>query len=264
MNKFHGSRNILLASALLAIGTGLWVATDPFGSPGEVTTAILPNSEPGDGPVGPVVAEGDAVVRRSGPDANADGPMKELPSDRTAGRFPFFGDREVLPGVALRDLFHLDLSEDEVTEAADAIRMIARELTWDVYRSNPEVRDAFLTHTEAIELSEQGISVMKGSGPQAVGMSQYVVCPPSRAAELDELKVAGLWVYQSPRHIESNTKGLWVGAQESPRGQGELITEVRSDGTGIDVWNAEGEIVIYSRFSIPGICPSLDPPTYGQ
>lgn len=264
MNRIKLSQITLLAFAVLTIAAGLWVAIDPFGSPDNAISSILPDPEPGDLPVDPVVVASDSSTRNPGtgeqPETNTAVAEKESSSGQAGGKFPHFGDQEVLPGVTLRDLIDADLSEEEVSDATYAIRSLSRKLTQDVYRTNPEVRDSFLTLDEAIDLSEQGFSIMKGNDPKSDGGTRYFVCPPSRTAQLDELKVAARSAYQSPRYIEHHSEKLKVGALESPRGQGELIVNVRPDGTGIDVWNAQGEPVTWQRFNIPGIASGFLPP----
>lgn len=185
----------------------------------------------------------------------------DSPSTLGDGMFPHYGNREVLPGVTLKELAHADLSVDEMSAALKKVHRISRELTQETYRSNPEVRESFLTLDEAIDLREQGFLVMKGDDPLSDGGTRYFVCPDSRAAQLDELKTVGMLLYNQHCYVEHASERLRSSAKESPRAVGELRIDVRQDGTGIDLWNAAGEPVSWKRYNIPGLVTGFLPPT---
>jgi hypothetical protein len=169
------------------------------------------------------------------------------------GVFPNFGDREVLPGVLLRDMVGVDLSVEEVNDVAETLQRLQAELAWEVFRSHPEVRESFLDHSEALDLCEQGFLIIKANDPLNKGGAKYFVCPDSLIPHLTELRAGGLAAFHSPTYIEDASGKLRQVASESPRGQGNVSLTVRSDGSGIDVFNDDAEPVTWTRFNIPGV-----------
>ncbi len=196
---------------------------------------------------------------RSSSAAESQGEKPVKATQPPAGLFPHYGSQEILPGLRLQDLPLADLDPKETLQAARAVQMLALQLTRETYRKYPEVRQSFVSFDEAIELSSQGFLVMKGDDPQSEGGSRFFVCPPDQQERLNELKLAGQWVYQSPRYVEATKAKVLSKASKSAGSEG-LVLDVRSDGTGIDVRNAEGEPISWTRFNIPGIITGFLPP----
>ncbi|MCA9001264.1 MAG: hypothetical protein KDB61_05030 [Planctomycetes bacterium] len=191
----------------------------------------------------------------------AEKPVEDSDIGAAEGRFPHYGQREVLPGVKLEELVHAQLDADEVKNALRAVRRISHDLTQEVYRTNPEVREAFLLLDDAIDLREQGFLIMKGDDPKSDGGTRYFVCPPERLAQLSELKTAAMLLYDQPSYLEPAKASIMERSKDNIRATGELSLEMHSDGTGMTVWNDKGEFVASTKFNIPGLVIDFLPTT---
>ncbi|MCA9001263.1 MAG: hypothetical protein KDB61_05025, partial [Planctomycetes bacterium] len=235
--------------ALIALLVCFKFAGAPAGSTESI--GIAPEKAPTEVPE--VLVEAPPGNRAATVSDPAENPVEDSDSAQGGGRFPFYGQREVLPGVKLEDLVHAQLDADEVSKALKAVLRISYDLTQEVYRTNPEVREAFLSLDEAIDLRVQGFLIMKGNDPKSDGGTRFFVCPPDRLAQLSELKTAAMLLYDQPSYLVPAKDSIMDRARTNLRGTGELALEMHPDGTGMTVWNDKGEFVSSTRFNIPGL-----------
>ncbi|HPF12783.1 MAG: hypothetical protein H6830_12030 [Planctomycetes bacterium] len=262
MSVPNTTRILLLVTVVAAILSGLWVTLRSHSTHGGEPSPLEPNSHAASSIDKAELKERDSMLQDSHSDVRADvsAPEAANHADSVGDLFPYYGDQELLPGIAIRDLPNVDLSPEEVSAAVEKLHLISDALTQEVYRHIPEVRNSFITLDEAIEKTAQGFLVMQGNDPWSEGGTRFFICPDSRAAQLNELKTAGLLIYHSPQYIQKSSESIRMKALNSPRGKGNLLLEVRSDGSGIDIWNDKEEPVIWKRFSIPGIATGFLPP----